>query len=249
MMDDEEGRSIEADWLPAWRDLHERIDAHPGTRAHRAWRGLAMVFQALGHNEAALMFVLDFSDGSLGHQALFSADGQKGESIRELYYSTLYQHVANYVGMAKVLVDAARRVFRQYEGTPFMREYEDRVLVLRATQENVFIQQFRNYVVHGGIPPFQMTLNYDRNVGTKMFAQLDAKRMLESGEFTGSAKEYLLSVGEVNLAQCVSVHAGLIREFYAWVFEQFGSLHSADIHAVNQLIAESRKLTGADGVR
>jgi hypothetical protein len=130
----------------------------------------------------------------------------------------------NYLSAAYTLRDHTYKLRDIYGDTDFGAEYEVKKNEAFADSPLAqFVQRFRNYTLHAGLPLASTSLELDN---LQSFIHLNVKHLRSSGEFTGKARQYLESLGDnVRLDKIIEEHAQVVLDFYKWLHERQKDLH------------------------
>ena len=131
----------------------------------------------------------------------------------------------NYLSAAYTLKEHTYKLREIYKDTDFEKEYEiekNKAFVDSPISE--FVKRLRNYVLHAGLP---LTSTAFQLGNFQTLIRLNTRQLLESGEFTGKARQYLETLGDnVILDQVIEEHAGIVLKFYDWLFKRQQEIQS-----------------------
>lgn len=227
----------------------DEIEAHPGTRAHRAWEQLSQVHQILQRNEAELIGLIKHVENNLD-LALDIIQNVRPNPTRQPFFVELVRLLHNYSAAVMTLVDHTRNLMQSYEGTATGEEYARRVAEIRASGVAKVVQNLRQHLLHYAVPPVGVSVHVD-NV-TAIESQtcfLDRRSSLTWDKWSAVARRYLEDHpdDQINLRDLIQHYADGIEDLYRWLYAQFEVLHGDEIEAVNELIKRMPTALRPDG--
>ncbi len=217
--------------------LHEQIQSHPGMLARRAWDSLVDIHAVMLTNQDELTaFVKAVEENT--DDAAHLAGNVGPEEPRRTMFREVIRRLHNYVASVGTLVDHTRILIRKYEGTPTHTEYETRRLDAISNNVVPFVSKLRNYVLHVGVPSIGIQFRVDHG-SESVTIFLDRDAALTWKDWPASARAYLESKpSQLSLIEVIEEYAAVIEDLYRWLYDQFPTLHDADIAAVNDLISK-----------
>jgi hypothetical protein len=220
-----------------FRALLDQIEAHPGTRANRAWTALRRIHGIHVRNHAALVGLIDHVEGDLdlGMQIISDVDSN---DVREEFYDELVCRLHNYLASMATLVDHTRTLARGYADSPFSAEYSKRVARLKESGLAPLLQKLRNYLLHARILPVGVRMSAgDGSTDPTFNVTLSRDSVAAIDGMPPAARAYLAQQpNQIAMRTLIEEYEASIEELYRWLYPQFHELHSADIAAVNELI-------------
>ena len=145
-----------------------------------------------------------------------------GEVTRLLY---------NYLVSAATLTDHCRYVMKDYGGTDYYKEYEQKVSEFSKLPESAFIKDLRNYFSHHKIPSIGLSIG-DIEFSDDEFrheALIYTSDLDDSTKWSAVSKKYIENnFPHVYISGLVKTHLGALSELYSWIFSNFEHLHSQD---------------------
>jgi hypothetical protein len=235
------GMDGEATDVPDFRALHEQIQQHPGMLARRSWDALVDVHAAHMTNERELLAFIEAIQQNIDDMAVTMISNVGPQESQRNLFRELLRRLHNYVASAGTLIDHTRNLTRKYEGTPTHEEYVTRLGI--TTQQKVvpFVSKLRNFVLHVGVPAIGTQVRWDHESGETCLVFIDRDAALEWKDWPVAAREFLQAQPEkVPLTDVIREYGGTIEELYRWLYDQFTTLHGADIAEVNELIRQLR---------
>lgn len=234
--------SPEIDKRRRMKVLMEQIDAHPLRKAHVAWRSLNRVLQAYVTNADLLTDLIAAPESDPEMVNAFMRGDHEG-GFRQHYYDELFRCLHNYLSILTTLIDHARNLKGQYEGTDFYSQYESRVATLLEFPGASFLKDLRNYLIHYSMVPLSVDITIRRIEPVTSFqVKLVSGSLLEGGRWNAASKAYLESHDEIVLRECVEEYTAQNIALYEWAFSQFETLHGENSDDYERLRNELREL-------
>jgi len=166
------------------------------------------------------------------------------EMLRE-YQKEVIRLLHNYLASAKSLVEHTRIFARDMYGeTDFFKEYEGMIEETFSKSPLArFIQDFRNYILHKGLPITSATLSFSENNGMNSYIKVNIEELKKWEKWSAKSKEYLESLHlEINLEQIVTSYTEKVSSFYEWFGKRQEEIHSKEINELHKLQDEYKKL-------
>lgn len=210
---------------------------HPMTKARREWDSVARSFDIWNRNTAELQALLRHAEND---------DKMTGELVTNIgprdvaqeFYKALDQRLHNMIAAAISLVDHARILLNGYAGTPFETEHKTRNDAVWGEPRTQFLRGLRNLLLHFGHAPIRTSVVVNSE-GTVTKILLSSPDLLGEHEWTRPARAFIEANPDgIHLSAEVDAYAQSVAALYRWIFEQFETLHGADIDELNLLIAE-----------
>lgn len=160
------------------------------------------------------------------------------------------RRVHNFVAASITLVDHTRNFMKEnYADTSFFDRYQSKINSEFLKDPIVkFVQDLRNYMLHNGLPPSEMFLEFkstpdlgsgagELNTGTR----LKATELASWSRWTAPARTFLEEVGEyIDIRELVENYSRKVLLLQEWIQIELDSLHAGDLE-------ELRALEGALG--
>jgi hypothetical protein len=151
----------------------------------------------------------------------------------------------NYLAAAKSLVEHTRIVARElYEGKEFFNEYKSKVKnTFGDSTLSHFIQDFRNYILHVGIPQMMARLSFNGSEETNSIL-LDLSNLKTWDGWSPKGRDYLDGLKKnVNLYEVITGYYSLVNDFYNWFLARQEELHVTEFAQFRELREEYNKLS------
>jgi hypothetical protein len=161
----------------------------------------------------------------------------------------------NFLAAAKTLVDHTREFIREHYGlSSFMEIYGRRVSAEFQDRPVIkFVEDFRNYMLHRGLPPSSMFLHIENNPEAGEGANIvtgvhyDTSALLEWSGWTAPAKQYLADSGtKIEIHTFVNEYINIITNFHQWLDSELDGFHADDLRELWKLQAEFQESYGDD---
>ncbi|MDD9206505.1 hypothetical protein PU560_08500 [Georgenia sp. 10Sc9-8] len=220
------------------RRLYQQILEHPGKKAENRWNSLSRIHRVMRANEADLLSLIDrLRQEPKVALAVMSDVTLQDTRIRDAFFDEVIRTSHNYLSALKMLVEHTRNLMRHYQGTPFHEEYTSRVLTLVAGGRGPLLRKLRDYLIHYRVPPFGTVVELGQDIPLEMIVCLDRNAALEYPDWSRAAREYLeQQPDQIPLTDLIRGYASDLEQVYNWLYEQFPSLHGAEIAEVNEMI-------------
>ena len=153
------------------------------------------------------------------------------EMTRQEYWIRLDQRLQNMLSSAIALVDHTRCLVEFYGDKPsFQAEFTARNDVIRTAPEFTFLREFRNFLLHHGIPPMQTTLRLkDDSLDQQQNwfeILLSSPALLDARDWTAVPREFIKNnPNGIHLSVLVRSYSTKMGELYSWLFAQYSVLH------------------------
>lgn len=223
--------------LKRLKAINKQIMEHPGQVHHFAWSNLARTYQAV-YKVNREHLIQQLLKPTVDHElAIEMVQNVRPPTIKVQYLDELSRLIHNYAASSFSLVDHTRRLVRKYKGTDFEKEFTKRKKSVAGLEEHLFIQDFRNYVIHYDMPP----LNYDVTLSTTgrdgFSLKLDTPTLLKWDGWTPKSKAFIKKQGKsLVLKDVVEKHGKAVDELNVWLLTQFTALHGKDVAERNELM-------------
>lgn len=176
--------------------------------------------------------------------------GDDENKLLRQYNLQVLRLLHNYLASVKSLVEHTRIVSRKlYSGTPFWREYDEKVKTTFTDRPLArFVQDFRNYILHKGLPATNTRFSLDREPDSSDFRMdsyvtLDVASLLKWDKWTHAALSYLRSSPKkLRLDEVVTNYTGTVREFYDWFGQRQREIHAEDFNVLARLQAKAKEV-------
>ncbi len=225
-------------------ELRDSILKHPSTRAETEWNLLRRVYRSYLRNAQDLTVLISspHDDPQLGIE-IMAEDQSSG--ARDDYFDELFRFLLNYCASVSTLVEYSRNMMKGYTHSQFHFSYQNRIALLANLEVAGFVQDLRNYLLHHRFPPLSVGLHFSNVPNHIAFTvTLDPNSLLQWKGWKSKAKSYIRGHESIVLRQSVEDYSGAISELYDWLFAQFPIVHAQDLHDVEVLRAEARRLLG-----
>lgn len=216
--------------------LRRELRTHPGALASNQWRALRMVHEALQTNESALLEHLDLR-GSDNQRRAFAIMGQtpKDRAAKQQFWMETFVRLANFTALNSALIDHFRKLMKNYEGSEFGNEANQRAETLKSAPVQLFLKALRNFISHVAVPPLVLDFKLADNQ-PDFSVRLASAELLAFNDFTGAAREYLTARPTVSVEDAVKEYAALREPFYQWLHTQFPQLHETEMKEYDILV-------------
>ena len=221
------------------RDLHgevarldAEIDAHPGTLARehfeelrRAWD----VFDNAARNLYALL-VGPNEDPDLITE-IMHWKGKRGRAYQQALDSAVQASVAG----SSALIEVVRRIVRG-QSDQFQLDFAARkAAMLSAGPEAGFWKGFRNYLLHRGHAPWQISTPFTATT-IDLKVHLHASQLLLWDGWNTATRAWLVNQETVEVAPVLFSYRAGMYDLHFWLMEHLLVVHTAEIDASNDLI-------------
>lgn len=209
----EDERPINASKLGEW--------SRPGVER---WHVVERSWQIFGRNTTELVNFLKrpAEDPQLLMQIVTS-----GPTESASFWEELDQRLHNQLAAAVSLVDHTRRLTDYYadDAPQLINEFTLRNQAVRELQQTAFLRDLRNYLLHYGVAPMVLTLEFKSTASpdTSHSIKMHAARLREWNKWNSPARAYLSEFeendGPVVIREVVT-YANAMQELYSWLFDQ-----------------------------
>jgi hypothetical protein len=221
---------------PELEALRAQLAVHPGKIARLRWDEVGRSHAVWSRNTQELMALLQAGENQEDLIAEL-VQNVRAPLIRNEFLAQLDQRLHNMTASAVSLVDHTRKLLKHYPKTAFASAFESRNTVIRDAPSSQFIRRFRNYLLHYGHAPFELTASWSGSSALNGQITLSRASLLEWADWGASARTFIQDGSDgIRLSSTVQEYAGGLAALYAWTFEQFETLHGADTDGANDLV-------------
>lgn len=156
--------------------------------------------------------------------------------------------VHNFVASAKTLVEHTRNFMKEhYLNTSIYSKYIDQIKLDFGNEPVIkFVEDLRNFLLHNGLPPSEMYLEFKSNPNTsngegstKTGIRLKTKELLKWKGWTALAKRYLENSNNfIDIHNFASDYEKKVINFHNWLNNELNSFHSNDLIEYDKLVSE-----------
>ncbi|WP_202744873.1 hypothetical protein [Acinetobacter pittii] len=156
--------------------------------------------------------------------------------------------VHNFVASAKTLVEHTRNFMKEhYQNTSIYNKYIEKIKLDFGNEPVIkFVEDLRNFLLHNGLPPTEMYLEFKSNPNTsngdgamKTGIRLKTKELLKWKGWTALAKRYLENSNDfIDIHNFASDYEKKVINFHNWLNNELNSFHSNDLTEYNKLVSE-----------
>lgn len=192
-----------------------------------------------------LELISHINDPNEGVNILMQDNRQGSDQL----HREINRKIHNFVASAMTLVEHTRNFMREfYSETNILKDFENQIKS-ELSQDTLikFIQDLRNYMVHNGLPPTQMFMEFKNHMDgsgagiTTTGVRIRTDKLLEWSRWTNSAKEYLQSIGEfIDIYTMTTEYHSKILEFHDWLNAALENYHHTDLEQFEALQNFSR---------
>lgn len=208
--------------------LTAQLAAHPYSRVYSDWRSLNRVLQAYVTNADLLTSQIAAPESDTNLVIRFMHEAHEG-GYRQEYFDEVFRFLHNCLAILTTLIDHARNLMKQYAGTDFNLQYQNRVTTLSERPEASFLRDLRNYLLHVSMVPLSIDITIQRTDPVSSFEViLISRTLLEWSRWKPASKCYLEAHAEILLRQCVEAYTEQNIDLYEWVFAQSAMVHAED---------------------
>lgn len=236
MNDQKQSHAVGSDIGPEIEALQAQLDAHPGKMARLRWDELGRSHAVWARNTQELVALLQAGENQEDLIAEL-VQNVRAPLIRNEYLAQLDQRLHNMTASAVSLVDHTRKLLKHYSNSAFASAFENRNAVIRDAPSSQFLRRFRNYLLHYGHAPFELTASWSGPSAMSGKITLSRSSLLEWGDWGASARTFIQDGSDgIRLSSTVQEYALSLAALYAWTFDQFETLHGADTDGANDLV-------------
>jgi hypothetical protein len=208
-----------------WLELVREDQRSEATEFTYAFEWLQTSHHILNANYQELKVVsetLDTDRRFLGRANRPGQDALHFEFIRRLH---------NYLASVKTLVDHTRAFrSRHVHDEVFDQECEAQLLRLRDNPVVKFLQEFRNPVLHSGLPRVALTTTFPESKGIRRQLTLSVAELLAMHDWSEEARRYIDEAQEgynkdqkyVDVAAAAQKYQEAVTAFYTWLYGSIG---------------------------
>lgn len=208
--------------------LMEQLAAHSYSRVYSDWRSLNRVLQAYVTNADLLTGLIAAPESDTNLVIRFMHEARQG-GYRQEYFDEVFRLLHNYLAILATLIDHARNLMKQYAGTDFNLQYQNRVTVLRERPEASFLRDLRNYLLHVSMVPLSIDITIQSTDPVTSFKVILVSQTLsEWSGWKAASRRYLKAQAEILLRQCVEAYTEQNIDLYEWSFAQSAIVHAED---------------------
>ncbi|MEN3979938.1 hypothetical protein [Acinetobacter sp. CWB-B33] len=187
-----------------------------------------------------LELISHINDPNEGINILMQDNRQGSDQL----HREINRKIHNFVASAMTLVEHTRNFMREYYSeTNILKDYENKIKNELGQDTLIkFIQDLRNYMVHNGLPPTQMFMEFKSLMDgsgtgiTTTGIRIKTDKLLEWSRWTNPAKEYLQSLGEfIDINAMVTEYQSKILEFHQWLDAALENHHYHDLEKLEYL--------------
>jgi hypothetical protein len=215
--------------------LHERILAHTGLQYLQALQAYSTSKNILSGNAFQLRKVIEVVEDPTQAADLWAVRNRK--RLKDLQSETI-RHFHNFLASVKTLVDHTRVMMGEpHIAQAHREEYREKAMqVFGADPLSRFIQDFRNYTLHRGIPitGFEFSWSQGEDVASKVYLDLSQMENWEgwkplSRDFISNHKPKLAMVTLLDQYELKA------KKFHEWFCTQFQKHYEREIDEVLDL--------------
>lgn len=219
--------------------LRQRIRSHPGRVAKRSWDAFGQMHAVHLMNDAELLVLIQAMEQNINRMGLTMISNVGPEEPREHLFRELLRRLHNYVASAGTLIDHTRNLTDKYKGTATYDEYRTRLQVAMEDDVLIFVKQLRNYVLHVGVPAIGFEMRIARGERETFLVYINRDDALAYKGWTAPARRFLEdSDALISLRAVIEAYGRVIEGLYKWLYDQFETLHGAEVAEVNLLTAQ-----------
>ena len=167
--------------------------------------------------------------------------------------------VHNFVAGSMTLIEHTRQFVREhYAGTTVESAYHDRVKANFGSEPVAkFVQDLRNYMLHKGLPPSQMFIEFDNTsndfgVGGELTTgvRYETAALLNWDGWTAPARTYVAAAGEhLDIHAFAETYLEKVLLFHGWLEAELQQFHSADLAQLQAMQEAYARLAEQDTAR
>lgn len=233
----------------SFNDLQIKIDSicdeilkSTGYRIDREIEKLSQSFYIFNRNHYELKKELEsFESVERASYLMANENIQKLDDFRNEILRLFY----NFLAAAKSLVEQARDIV---EDSGCKKEFKEKYLLevkqrFSNSECNKFIEDFRNYIVHKGLPNISFTENYDKEKGSSSFVAININYLKRWNGWTKLSKQYISSLQpSENFLTIVTIYSEEIFDFYEWFKLEFINSHKNEYYQLSNLQNELKEI-------
>lgn len=211
-------------WSLAVKSALNELETHPGADVYAAGKRIRQTAGILHANYSALMQLLNAPESD---EDLFTEliQNVRTPTLRDDYWQAFARLLQNYTAAVKALVDHTRIVMDGVQDGDFSREYRARIEEVSSEPVAVFVQKFRNYVLHYRHPSFRFQAHASSPPVVKMLLQRDS--LLEYDGWTRPAKDYLEAADDqFDVREPLLAYEVVVKTLYDWFFPAYEAAHA-----------------------
>lgn len=228
------------------KDIHQEILDSKGMQYINRMHSRSFSINIFNINTIELLELIShINDPNEGVNILMQNNRQGSDQL----HREINRKIHNFVASAMTLVEHTRNFMREYYSeTEIFKDYENKIKD-ELSQDTLikFIQDLRNYMVHNGLPPTQMFMEFKSLMDgsgtgiTTTGIRIKTDKLLEWSRWTNLAKEYLQSLGEfINIYTMITEYQSKILEFHNWLNVALENHHHTDLEQFEALQSISR---------
>jgi hypothetical protein len=165
----------------------------------------------------------------------------------DLFQMEIIRMFHNYLASVKSLVDHTRNIVKEIHGNnEYSKEYHEKIEELFVNSKlSRFLQEFRNFILHNGIPIIgaQMTPNVSMDSKITSSIILDLSSLRSWSGWKAKSKEYLCEAkGDINMYEIIVAYESIITDFYNWFSRRQWELFQNELDQTQKIKDEYNKI-------
>ena len=212
--------------------LHEKILRHPGLRYLQALQAYSTSKNILSGNSFQLRKLLDVVENPSQATELWSMENR--QRLNDLQSETI-RHFHNFLAGVKTLIDHTRVLMGEsFIAKAHRDEYREKVLeVFGKDSLSRFVQDFRNYALHRGVPITGFELSWSQGEDTVSTVYLDLSQMEEWTGWKPLSREFISeNRPKVAMRSLLDQYDSKAKAFHEWFCLQFQKHYDREIDEV-----------------
>ena len=217
-------------------EIQNKIFSHPGKIIYDEWTNLKNTF--IGIYQANRKTILDYlmEPSQNDKLSIELVQNVRPPVVREKYTNEVLRHLYNYLSSLATLVGYSMSLTNKYDNS-LLGEFVIKKNKLINSDQNNFMGELRNYVVHNDLPPLSWEIKIKDEGFNKCTYRLDSRELLRWKGWNDKSRNFIKNERNyIELASLIEDHGKKIDEEFRILFDQFPKLHSEDLDEVNELI-------------
>ena len=214
-------------------NLHEQILNHPGMRYYR---------MLLSYNQSKNILAGNSFELQVLATKLESGELRGGRDYHEWRVllrdldNHLVRYLHNFLTSVMTLVEHTRTAMRSpIIAAEHRNRYQKKIgETFKPAPVARFMQDFRNYVLHYGVPQTVHETRFKPEVNTKVYIQ--SAPLLEWGNWHPVARQYIQDhPSHIRLLDVVREYEKLVIDFHTWFVQDFAAQYSKELNGLTAL--------------
>lgn len=172
----------------------------------------------------------------------------ENKELLDNYTDELLRLFHNFLASAKSLIEHARNIVKESEcNKEFKKKYQLEIVKRFSNSEcNKFIEDFRNYILHKGLPNIFFRESYKQMEGNSSLVLINIKYLKKWKGWTKLSESYINSLQEnEDFSKIINQYSDAIFKFYEWFIKEFLNSHKNEYNELSKLqnqLIELKKL-------